>query len=510
MFGLLQDSKGRIWISGGKGLRYSIPRQNQLLRLTPRTDCKIPTLTGCIFGARGGFVCIWGNSGFNVFDPIAIQTKNSYLPPIVLTQISKFNRPTLHRVHRKNGPASTRTRRFGCGVRIFGNGFHPTGKNQFRYRMVGFDDDWVDALGDRQATYTNLDAGDYRFEVMGSNNDGVWNRGPCPEYPYQPAIVANVVGLLAICRRLLFGAFLFLQNNTRRQRFAAEKRYSERLQLYVESLEQATDCILIADGSGKVLFANHAIGGLFGLAADLAVGRSIMSVVFTSERQAQIAQTAIDSGERFVDEIDQADAHQGPAIEVTMARVNDSMLSEAATVAIARDITRRKATEAELEDYRRNLESLVEERSRALQREMNEHKQARGDLAESLREKELLLKEVHHRVKNNMQVISSLLSLQSYKEQDQGLGSLLNESQQRIKSMALIHEGLYRSDNFLDIQFESYVRNLATDLCRFYSVEDIDIQLVVEVQDVRLGLDSAVPCGLIINELVTNCLNTGS
>ena len=75
-----------------------------------------------------------------------------------------------------------------------------------------------------------------------------------------------------------------------------------------------------------------------------------------------------------------------------MARVNDSMLSEAATVAIARDITRRKATEEELEDYRRNLESLVEERSRALQREMNEHKQARGDLAESLREKELFLK----------------------------------------------------------------------------------------------------------------------
>ena len=73
----------------------------------------------------------------------------------------------------------------------------------------------------------------------------------------------------------------------------------------------------------------------------------------------------------------------------------------------------------------------------------------------------------------------------------------------------MIHEGLYRSDNLLDIQFESYVRNLATDLCRFYSVEDIDIQLVVEVQDVRLGLDSAVPCGLIINELVTNCLKHG-
>ena len=138
-----------------------------------------------------------------------------------------------------------------------------------------------------------------------------------------------------------------------------------------------------------------------------------------------------------------------------------------------------EATEAELDDYRRNLESLVEERSRALQREMNEHKQA-GDLAESLS---------HHRVKNNF--ISSLR------------GPWINESQQGIKSMALIHEGLYRSD--MDI-----VRPMATDLCQvLISREDIDIQLVVEVQDVRLGLDSAVPCGLIINELVTNCLKHG-
>ena len=84
-----------------------------------------------------------------------------------------------------------------------------------------------------------------------------------------------------------------------------------------------------------------------------------MSVVFTSEHQAKIAQNAIDAGERFVDEIDQADAHQGPAIEVTMARVNDSMLSEAATVAIARDITRERPP-------RRSWKTIAEILSRLL------------------------------------------------------------------------------------------------------------------------------------------------
>ena len=82
-------------------------------------------------------------------------------------------------------------------------------------------------------------------------------------------------------------------------------------------------------------------------------------------------------------------------------------------------------------------------------------------------EKELLLKEVHHRVKNNMQVISSLLNMQADAQDDAVLVSLLGESQQRIKSMSLIHESLYQSDNLLEINFEDYIRILATGLCRF-------------------------------------------
>jgi PAS domain S-box-containing protein len=512
VFGLLEDSMGRIWISGGKGLSVLDPIEGVMEAFDASHGLQNTDFnSGAFLSLNDGLFVFGGNSGFNVFNPIEIRTKNTYLPPVAITQISKFNRPVyfteeISFMDRLVLDYSDSV----VGFEFAAADYTMPEKNHFRYRLVGFDADWVDALGDHQATYTNLDAGTYRFEVMGSNNDGLWNPALSSlEIEVMPPPWQTWWAYLGYLGLFCVSLFLLLQSNSRRQRFEAEKRYSERLQLYIESLEQATDCVLIADGDGTVLFANHAIESFFGLTASASQGRPLWSILFKDVQQAETARAALGAGERFVGEIVGTDSDTGPAIEVTIAQVMDTQFSGAAAVAIARDITRRKQTEAELDVYRRNLETLVEERSAALQRETDEHKQARGELAESLREKELLLKEVHHRVKNNMQVISSLLSLQSHAQRDPMLGTLLNESQQRIKSMALIHEGLYQSDNLLGIQFDAYVRNLATDLCRFYAVPNMDIQLQIDVGEARLGLDAAVPCGLIINELVTNALKHG-
>ncbi|MDZ7684608.1 MAG: sensor histidine kinase [Gammaproteobacteria bacterium] len=118
----------------------------------------------------------------------------------------------------------------------------------------------------------------------------------------------------------------------------------------------------------------------------------------------------------------------------------------------------------------------------------------------------MLLKEVHHRVKNNMQVISSLLNIQSETIENKEFASLLGESQQRIKSMSLIHENLYQSDNLLEIDFDDYIRMLANSLCRFYTIPGVSVNLDVQVDDVNLDIETAVPCGLIINELISNSL----
>ncbi len=156
--------------------------------------------------------------------------------------------------------------------------------------------------------------------------------------------------------------------------------------------------------------------------------------------------------------------------------------------------------------YNEQLEALVAERTAALESEITGHKTAQQELSRSLREKEVLLKEVHHRVKNNMQVISSLLNIQADSIMDKRFQTLLTESQQRIKSMALIHENLYRSDSLLEINFREYIQMLTNGLVRFYRFDALAISLELDVDEVLLDIDTAVPCGLIINELVSNSL----
>ncbi|MCL4294917.1 MAG: PAS domain-containing protein [Anaerolineae bacterium] len=133
-------------------------------------------------------------------------------------------------------------------------------------------------------------------------------------------------------------------------------------------------------------------------------------------------------------------------------------------------------------------------------------KRAEEQLKTSLHEKEILLKEIHHRVKNNMQVISSLLNLQSNYVSDSQALEIFQESQNRVRSMALIHEKLYSSKNLAEIDLGEYVNDLVTYLFRSYKAHGKGITLKVQAEDVHLGIDAAVPCGLIINELISNAL----
>ena len=139
-------------------------------------------------------------------------------------------------------------------------------------------------------------------------------------------------------------------------------------------------------------------------------------------------------------------------------------------------------------------------------RNITESKQAEQDLKSSLFEKEILLKEVHHRVKNNLQVISSILNLQSSYVKEESTLQILQESQNRIKSMSFIHESLYQTKNFSYINFSEYIVNLSKNLVHSYQVYDNLVELKLEVLPVNLNLDQSIPCGLIVNELLSNAL----
>jgi PAS domain S-box-containing protein len=137
---------------------------------------------------------------------------------------------------------------------------------------------------------------------------------------------------------------------------------------------------------------------------------------------------------------------------------------------------------------------------------ITEKKQVQQKIELSLKEKEILLREVHHRVKNNMQVISSILNLQSSYVSDEYALALLKESQNRIKTMAYIHESLYQNKSFTSVNFSEYVYTLVNNIVQSYSYSSEKIKLALHVEKVNLTLDSSIPVGLIINELVTNAI----
>jgi PAS domain S-box-containing protein len=138
--------------------------------------------------------------------------------------------------------------------------------------------------------------------------------------------------------------------------------------------------------------------------------------------------------------------------------------------------------------------------------DITERRRAEELVKTSLREKEILLQEIHHRVKNNLQIISSLLSLQSDYIDDPHALEVFWDSQHRIRSMALIHEKLYHSESLARVDFGEYLRDLATYLGRGYNASARGIALNVRVENVYLEINTAVPCGLILNELVSNSL----
>ena len=149
--------------------------------------------------------------------------------------------------------------------------------------------------------------------------------------------------------------------------------------------------------------------------------------------------------------------------------------------------------------------ALLQQRVYRLQ-DILKRRQAEAHIKASLQEKEALLKEVHHRVKNNLQIISSLLNLQSRSIQDPQVLDIFKESQNRVRLMALIHEKLYQSHDVSKINLKDYIESLSNNLLRSYEVNQSNIKLTVEADNIALEADTAVSCGLIINELVSNSL----
>jgi two-component sensor histidine kinase len=142
----------------------------------------------------------------------------------------------------------------------------------------------------------------------------------------------------------------------------------------------------------------------------------------------------------------------------------------------------------------------------ATARDITALKRNEQTLREAIREKDVMLREIHHRVKNNMQVISSLLRLQTWSISDPALLDILDAAQKRIRSIAFVHEKLYQSKNFSRIDFREYLQDLLSRLRYISGASAADIAFDIAIRNVELDINRAIPCGLIVNELVSNAL----
>jgi len=299
-----------------------------------------------------------------------------------------------------------------------------------------------------------------------------WSTGHIVELPLKINDELKILELTITPVKLGENNIIFATGRDLTKQKRMENALKESEEKYRLLVENQTDMVVKFDPDGKVLFASPSYCEVLGRTEESILGTNFLPLVHQEDQK---------KTHRALEKL-----HSPPYVvflEHRLLTMNGWRWIAWADKAIMDD-----------ED---ELKAFV-----GVGRDITERKLAEDRIMRSLKEKELLLREIHHRVKNNLQIISTLLSLQSSNIEDQGVIDLYRESQNRILSIALIHENLYQSEDLTNINFASYLKNLIDDLFHSYGVDPAEIQITMEIKDVKMGIETAIPCGLIINELI--------
>jgi PAS domain S-box-containing protein len=270
------------------------------------------------------------------------------------------------------------------------------------------------------------------------------------------------------------------------------------------AIEAAPTGMIMVSRDGRIVMVNAQVETLFGYRREELIGRSIEILVPERSRQRHPElRTAFFSDPkarplgagRDLYGL-RKDGSEVP-VEIGLTPIQTAQGDFVLTSVV--DITDRKRAEQEREELLGRL--------RTLNLELEQRVRARtAELTATLKEREVLLQEVHHRVKNNLQVIASLIGMQARLLEEGGAKSALEECRSRVEAIALIHEKLYQSKDYARVPFSEYARSVAASVFEAGGSSRSGVSLQFAIQDVALAVDKAIPCGLILNELVTNAL----
>ncbi len=325
------------------------------------------------------------------------------------------------------------------------------------------------------------------------------------------------------------------------QQLAANEAELRETRDYLESLiDYANAPIIVWDAKFRISRFNRAFERLTGHTADDVIGRELSILFPEASREESMQDIARTLRGEYWESMEIQVLRKDGDIRVALwnsaniyAQDGTTLL---ATIAQGQDVTQRKKTEQALRATNQQLQAseqqliAANEQLRAseqqlkaanqqlraneqqlraanqqLQADVRERKKTEEKIKAALKEKEVLLKEIYHRVKNNMQVISSILNIQSKHIEDKQALKMFENGQSRIRSMALVHEKLYESENLAGIDFADYIRSITTYLFRLHKISEA-VRSNVDIKEILLDINTAIPCGLIINELVSNSL----
>ena len=265
-----------------------------------------------------------------------------------------------------------------------------------------------------------------------------------------------------------------------------ERKLAARLRDQGRFFELSVDLVCILGPDRRFLQVNPAFTAIMGYSTEELLAVSVNDLIHPDDRDAAAeARRRMSPGSAVLDFTARYFCKDGTLRWLQWRAVADN---DGLTYAIARDVTRKRAAE---EARRLAVEELQRSEAR---------------LTASLKEREILLQEVHHRVKNNLQIISSLINLQGRQLPEGPAQEALAECSSRVETIALIHEKLYQSRDYARVPFSEYAKSLADNVFRASGISPAHVKLQTDVEAVALAVDRAIPCGLILNELITNAL----
>lgn len=308
------------------------------------------------------------------------------------------------------------------------------------------------------------------------------------------------------------------QRRIRRERGlrkSGEKALREKTQELYKIMDLAPVCIFAKDKDSRFLLANETLADLYGLTHRDVVGRLQSELEGpTDEQLARLVDTdrdVIRSGQQEVSMEQNFRRSDGRVIRLETTKIPFTFDGKKAVLGVSVDITKRKKLEAELKEHSGQLEQKVEARmiqlresNEKLRKEILERQTMQTRVERSLKEKESLLQEIHHRVMNNLQVISGLLDMSQRQAELPETKNVLRDVGAKIQSISLVHTQLYKSERFDSIDLSSYVEELGRSLVSLYAMPHVTI--LYDLQDLLFPLETASPCALALNELLANAL----